>query len=97
MWLLMLPLALVGPGAHTVASEPAGAPVSSFSLDHVRWQSRDQADRVRESLGVGGGAFALRLVGKDGGIKLSRDTVVSMEEIYGLIDTMPMRRNEMER
>ena len=58
--------------------------------------NRDQAERVRETIGLDAGGFALRLIGKDGGIKLSRNSVVSMDEIYGLIDTMPMRRNEME-
>ena len=36
----------------------------------------------------------LILIGKDGGIKLnSRKT--SLEEIFSLIDTMPMRQEEM--
>ena len=57
----------------------------------------DEVVRVREALDIDGGAFALRLVGKDGGVKLSRNTVVPMDEIYALIDTMPMRRSEMQQ
>lgn len=53
-------------------------------------------ERLRAALGVEGGAFSLRLIGKDGGVKLARDAVVPMDEIYALIDTMPMRRSEME-
>ncbi|MEM9784245.1 MAG: DUF4174 domain-containing protein [Pseudomonadota bacterium] len=41
--------------------------------------------------------FTVILVGKDGGEKLRRDRVVNIEEISALIDTMPMRRNEMRR
>ncbi|MEN8788441.1 MAG: DUF4174 domain-containing protein [Flavobacteriaceae bacterium] len=36
------------------------------------------------------------LIGKDGGIKLKRPFVVSAEEIFDLIDSMPMRRAEMK-
>ena len=59
--------------------------------------TREQADRVRAALAIDQSAFAVRLIGKDGGIKLRKSTVVSMGDIYGLIDTMPMRRSEMER
>jgi hypothetical protein len=69
----------------------------SGSVAGDRPLTADEAARVRSGLGVDGEAFALRLIGKDGGIKLARGTVVSMEEVYMLIDTMPMRRREMER
>lgn len=39
--------------------------------------------------------FALRLIGKDTGIKLRRAEPVTMDEIFGLIDSMPMRRREI--
>jgi NADH dehydrogenase [ubiquinone] 1 alpha subcomplex assembly factor 1 len=51
--------------------------------------------QTREKLGITGAAFALRLIGKDGTVKLSRDSVGPVDEIYALIDTMPMRRREM--
>ena len=54
-----------------------------------------EAAAVRESLGFESGAFALRLIGKDGSVKLARDVATSMADIYALIDTMPMRRREM--
>ncbi len=60
-----------------------------------RQLSAQQVAGLREALDIEPGAFALRLVGKDGGTKLSREAPVSMLEIYGLIDTMPMRRQEM--
>lgn len=50
---------------------------------------------ARQALGIDTGSFRVLLVGKDGGIKLTRDTVVAPDEIYALIDTMPMRRQEM--
>ena len=49
---------------------------------------------TREMLGIRPGSFALKLIGKDGSIKLSSDRATSMIEIYALIDTMPMRQRE---
>lgn len=42
-------------------------------------------------------AFTFLLVGRDGGEKLRSGEVVSAEKLFGLIDAMPMRKNEVER
>ena len=65
------------------------------SIAGDRRLTREDVARARDELGIEAGEFAVRLIGKDGGVKLARDSVVPMEEIYGLIDTMPMRRREM--
>ena len=39
----------------------------------------------------------LILLGKDGGIKLKRNDRVKFEEIFSLIDSMPMRKDEMRQ
>ena len=52
---------------------------------------------MRSSLKIGPGAFALRLIGKDGSVKLSSASATSITEIYALIDTMPMRRQELRK
>jgi len=58
----------------------------------------EAARRERPELGVRSGvAFEVLLVGKDGGVKLRRDKPVAASEIAALIDTMPMRREEMKR
>lgn len=44
----------------------------------------------------GGAGFRFLLVGKDGGVKMDRDTPVSAEELFATIDRMPMRRAEMD-
>ena len=41
--------------------------------------------------------FELNLIGKDGGIKLSRRTLLATEELFAIIDAMPMRLDEMRR
>ena len=51
---------------------------------------------MRERLALPAGAFAATLVGKDGGEKLSSGEPVAAAEIFSLIDSMPMRRSQME-
>ena len=55
----------------------------------------EEAAAACETLGIRPGSFALRLIGKDGLVKLSNPTATSMTEIYSLIDSMPMRQREM--
>lgn len=42
-------------------------------------------------------SFAVVLVGKDGGEKLRRTTIVKPRELFAIIDAMPMRRNEAKK
>ena len=53
------------------------------------------AASLRERFNVSTKAFSLILVGKDGGVKLRRNDPVNLEEIFRLIDSMPMRQDEM--
>ena len=46
---------------------------------------------------VDAGEFRVILVGKDGSVKLDRNAVVSDDELFRLIDSMPMRRYEMSQ
>ena len=58
----------------------------------------EAARRERPELGVGSQAtFEVLLVGKDGGVKLRRQQPVAAAELTALIDTMPMRQDEMRR
>ena len=54
----------------------------------------EEAETARAALGIDPGSFALRLIGKDGSVKLSVNKATRMKEIYALIDTMPMRLSE---
>ena len=42
-------------------------------------------------------AFGVWLIGKDGGVKLSRTTPVTVQELCALVDAMPMRQAERNR
>ena len=51
---------------------------------------------ARARFDVASDSFAVLLIGKDGGIKLQSGQPVSPTDIFGLIDTMPMRQREMQ-
>lgn len=54
--------------------------------------SATAAAALRLQLGVVGDHFAVLLVGKDGGIKLTQDRPIGAAELIAMIDAMPMRR-----
>ena len=41
--------------------------------------------------------FRVLLIGKDGGVKLNRIKETALQNLFDLIDTMPMRRQEMRQ
>ena len=67
------------------------------SLAGKRKLDPTQVEEIRVALGIDAGAFAVLLVGKDGTVKLSKNTIVAMDDIYALIDKMPMRQREIRQ
>ena len=53
-------------------------------------------DYLRERFSISPSAFTVLLIGKDGGVKLRREGRAKLDEIFSLIDTMPMRQREMK-
>jgi hypothetical protein len=53
------------------------------------------AEKLRRRFGVKPGFLTVILIGKDGGVKMVREREAKIQEIFDLIDTMPMRRQEM--
>lgn len=51
---------------------------------------------LRERFGIGIDQFAVVLVGKDGGAKLVEQQPVAISRVKELIDSMPMRQEEMQ-
>lgn len=41
--------------------------------------------------------FSIVLIGKDGGEKLRRNSLLTTRELFSLVDAMPMRKAEMAR
>ena len=58
-------------------------------------QPRQSASALRSRFGASGTSFRVVLVGKDGGAKLSSATPMSATTLFGTIDAMPMRKDEM--
>ena len=55
----------------------------------------DESQRLARKYGINADAFAVLLIGKDGGEKLRVRDVPDPQSIYDLIDGMPMRSDEM--
>ena len=64
----------------------------------VDGQARDtSATSFYRRFAVERDAFRAILVGKDGTVKLDRGAAITSDELFALIDAMPMRRLEMRR
>lgn len=51
---------------------------------------------TRKAFKLKASEFAFLLIGKDGGVKLRSYDLVSTDELFAIIDAMPMRRSEMK-
>ena len=66
-------------------------------IDYIFNEKNQEIEKFEssfENLSLSTSEFRLILIGKDGGIKLN-SRKISLEEIFSLIDTMPMRQEEM--
>ena len=68
----------------------------SVAVDGIPHHAMD-ADRLRAVFDVPEQGYVLLLVGKDGGVKLRLKEPVAAEDLFALIDGMPMRQREMQR
>jgi hypothetical protein len=57
--------------------------------------ARVSAVELRDAYGVLPHEFQVVLIGKDGGVKLRQEEPISLADLFALIDSMPMRRQEM--
>jgi hypothetical protein len=57
----------------------------------------DRTKQVRARLSANGQRFQVFLIGKDGHTALSSDKPLTADYIFGKVDAMPMRRDEMRR
>lgn len=55
----------------------------------------DQSRRLAEQFAIDPDAFAAVLIGKDGGEKWRADDVPDVQQIYAVVDGMPMRSREV--
>ena len=60
-------------------------------------EEAESAEKLRERYRVNSEDYMVLLIGKDGSEKLRSDGLVTLNELYTLIDAMPVRREEMRR
>ena len=65
----------------------------SRGLPAKTWQDDLHLREASQNLGKG---FGLELIGLDGGVKYRSTSAVSLQELWALIDGMPMRRAELK-
>lgn len=71
------------------------APARGAGRIDDRQLTRAEVDALRARFRVGATDFAVVLVGKDGGEKLRLAEPPMLDQVFALIDGMPMRRAEM--
>jgi len=53
------------------------------------------AERIRNDFSDQKEAYSIFLIGKDGGVKLHKNQLLDIDELFNAIDRMPMRKREM--
>jgi len=87
------PVVILGEGAEVEAQLTAlmSEAAALRERDVVILTEGPGAAPLRERAGEG---FVVMLIGKDGGVKLTQNSLLDPTEIVSLIDTMPMRQQE---
>ncbi|WP_305030786.1 DUF4174 domain-containing protein [Hymenobacter convexus] len=82
-----------------LATEEAGLAARDFLVLPVLYDQLSAADKqfLRREIGLTPPAFAAVLIGKDGGVKEKSSRPIKPAALFGIVDRMPMRREEMRR
>ena len=57
--------------------------------------TNSSAESIRDRISPADSAYSIYLIGKDGGIKLKKEELLEIDELFSTIDRMPMRQREM--
>lgn len=66
-------------------------------IGHNIRQGTEVAQQLRNQYQVGEDDFCAILIGKDGSEKIRKEREIPLNELYAVIDAMPMRRQEMKK
>jgi len=69
----------------------------STALKNTVRPSKTSIENLRSRLSLSGDRNQFILIGKDGGVKSRQKGSLSLKKFFALIDTMPMRKQEMRR
>ncbi|UOQ96825.1 DUF4174 domain-containing protein [Hymenobacter sp. 5317J-9] len=80
-----------------LASQQAALAERDFLVLPVLYEQLSAADTqfLTREIGIKLPAFAVVLIGKDGGVKERSNRPIQPENLFGTVDKMPMRRQEM--
>jgi hypothetical protein len=80
-----------------LASEAKGLAERDFRVIEVPYDQLSPADRQywTQQLGQSLSGFVVVLIGKDGGVKRTSPRPLAPAALFGTVDKMPMRRQEM--
>lgn len=70
---------------------------SGLRDENVPFTSQAEQNNLRHRFNTNTQTFTVILLGKDGGEKLRSSTPVTMEKLAALIDSMPMRQQELRQ
>lgn len=59
--------------------------------------TEEEAQIIYDRYNINSDTFSVILLGKDGGVKMNKNDIVSTRELFQLIDSMPMRQQEMKK
>ncbi len=87
--------------------EPAGCAERDLIVAYLAPDATDTTDgrtipvadaaQLQAALVVPAGQFQVLLIGKDGGVKHRWDAPIAAGDLFGAIDAMPMRQQELQR
>jgi hypothetical protein len=80
-----------------LAEAEKGLAARDFKVIEVRYDQLSPADRQcwTQQLGQPLAGFRIVLIGKDGGVKRAETQPLAPASLFGTVDKMPMRRQEM--
>jgi hypothetical protein len=82
-----------------LTANQAGLTQRDFLVLDVLYNQLSDADRqfLMKKIGVQPSGFAVVLIGKDGGVKEKSSRPIQPADLFGTVDKMPMRREEMRK
>ncbi|HEX8327223.1 MAG TPA: DUF4174 domain-containing protein [Hymenobacter sp.] len=82
-----------------LATAPAQLSARDFLVIDVLYDQLSPADKnyLTKEIGVQPPRFATVLIGKDGRVKMKSARPIPLAKLFGTVDQMPMRKQEMQR
>lgn len=82
-----------------LAADPTGVSERDLLIRELPADQLADEDRayLQKSLNTTGNSFRVMLIGKDGGVKIRQTSPIALKQLFGTIDGMYMRQQEMKK